>query len=427
VAIYSEIDRESLHVRFADEDICIGPAPSTQSYLDPKRIIAAAEITGCEAIHPGYGFLAESASFADMCESSGFKFIGPSPEVIRSMGDKSLAKRTMQKAGVPVVPGSEQVVETPEEASEISERIGYPIIIKAAAGGGGRGMRLVQTPEALTKQLETARMEAAAAFGSPEVYIEKFIERPRHIEVQILADQHGNLIHLGERDCSIQRRHQKLMEESPSPTLSPEKREALGEAALRGAREVGYGNAGTMEFLFDRHGNFYFMEMNTRIQVEHPVTEEVTGFDLVKEQIRIANGESLNYRQSQVSFCGHALECRINAEDPEKDFAPNPGLITSFHVPGGSGIRVDTHAYAGYRIPPNYDSLIAKLIVKAQNREEAIQKMRRALGEFIVEGVSTTIPFHKFLLEDSLFLSGHYDTAYIERLNLEKLRQPVEI
>ncbi|KPJ50646.1 MAG: acetyl-CoA carboxylase, partial [candidate division Zixibacteria bacterium DG_27] len=370
---------------------------------------------------------AESASFADICESSGFKFIGPPPEVIRLMGDKSLAKRTMQEAGVPIIPGSDEVVQSPEEAQEISEGIGYPMIIKAAAGGGGRGMRLVQSPQELGQQFETARMEAASAFGSPEVYIEKFIERPRHIEVQILADEHGNIIHLGERDCSIQRRHQKLIEESPSPALSPEKREALGRAALRGAKEVGYRNAGTMEFLFDRHGNFYFMEMNTRIQVEHPVTEEVTGFDLVKEQIRIANGERLNYQQSQVSFCGHALECRINAEDPEKDFAPNPGLITSFHVPGGSGVRVDTHAYAGYRIPSNYDSLIAKLVVKAPNREEAIQKMRRALEEFIVEGVSTTIPFHRFLLEDSLFLSGHYDTAYIERLNLEKLRQSVEI
>ncbi len=426
VAIYSEVDRESLHVRFADEDVCIGPAPSTQSYLDPKRIIAAAEITGCEAIHPGYGFLAESASFADMCESSGFKFIGPPPEVIRSMGDKSLAKRTMQEAGVPIIPGSDEVVQSPEEAQEISEAIGYPMIIKAAAGGGGRGMRLVQSPEEFGQQFETARMEAASAFGSPEVYIEKFIQRPRHIEVQILADEHGNIIHLGERDCSIQRRHQKLIEDSPSPALSPDKREALGKAALRGAKEAGYRNAGTMEFLFDRHGNFYFMEMNTRIQVEHPVTEEVTGFDLVKEQIRIANGEKLGCLQSQVNLCGHALECRINAEDPEKNFAPHPGLITSFHVPGGSGVRVDTHAYAGYRIPPNYDSLIAKLIVKAQNRQEAIQKMRRALEEFIVEGVSTTIPFHKSLLQDSLFLSGHYDTAYIESLSLEKLAPSVK-
>ncbi|MFQ5868940.1 MAG: acetyl-CoA carboxylase biotin carboxylase subunit [Candidatus Zixiibacteriota bacterium] len=426
VAIYSEVDRESLHVRFADEDVCIGPAPSTQSYLDPKRIIAAAEITGCEAIHPGYGFLAESASFADMCEASGFKFIGPPPEVIRSMGDKSLAKRTMQEAGVPIIPGSDEVVQSPEEAQEISEGIGYPMIIKAAAGGGGRGMRLVQSPEELGQQFETARMEAASAFGSPEVYIEKFIERPRHIEVQILADEHGNIIHLGERDCSIQRRHQKLIEESPSPALSPDKREALGKAALQGAKEAGYRNAGTMEFLFDRHGNFYFMEMNTRIQVEHPVTEEVTGFDLVKEQIRIANGEKLGCLQSQVNLCGHALEFRINAEDPEKNFAPHPGLITSFHVPGGSGVRVDTHAYAGYRIPPNYDSLIAKLIVKAQNRQEAIQKMRRALEEFIVEGVSTTIPFHKSLLQDSLFLSGHYDTAYIEALSLEKLAPSVK-
>jgi acetyl-CoA carboxylase biotin carboxylase subunit len=427
VAIYSEVDRDCLHVRFADEDICIGPAPPTQSYLDPKRIIAAAEITGSEAIHPGYGFLAESATFADMCESSGFKFIGPPAEVIRLMGDKSLAKRTMQQAGVPVIPGSEDVVETPEEALKAADAIGYPIMVKAAAGGGGRGMRLVRTPEELRQQFETARMEAASAFGNPEVYVEKFFERPRHIEVQILADEHDNIIHLGERDCSIQRRHQKLIEESPSPGLSPERREALGEAALRGAKQAGYRNAGTMEFLYEEGGNFYFMEMNTRIQVEHPVTEEVTGFDLVKEQIRIASGERLQYQQSQVSLCGHALECRINAEDPEKDFAPNPGLITSFHVPGGSGVRVDTHAYAGYNIPPNYDSLIAKLIVKAPERGEAILKMRRALEEFIIEGVCTTIPFHKFLLEDPLFLSGQYDTAHIEWLKLDRQRESVEI
>jgi acetyl-CoA carboxylase biotin carboxylase subunit len=415
VAVYSEADRYSLHVRFADEAVCIGPGPSKDSYLNIPRIIAAAEITNAEAIHPGYGFLAENAMFAEICESSGIKFIGPTPDAIEAMGDKALAKETMRKAGVPVIPGSDGVVETLEEAREIANEIGYPIMLKAAAGGGGKGMRMVNDESELENAWQTARAEAEAAFGNPAVYIEKFIERPRHIEIQILADEHGNVIHLGERDCSIQRRHQKLIEESPSPIVTPELREAMGQAAIKGAKSVKYRNAGTIEFLVDKNGNFYFMEMNTRIQVEHPVTEMVYGIDIVREQIRIASGEKLNIRQKQLKPNGHAIECRINAEDPYNGFRPSPGKITGLHFPGGFGIRVDSHIYQDYVVPPYYDSMIAKLIAHGKTRDEAIARMLRALEEFVIEGIHTTIPFHIKLLNSPEFRSGvDYDTKFID-------------
>jgi len=415
VAVYSEADRYSLHVRFADEAVCIGPGPSKESYLNIPRIIAAAEITNAEAIHPGYGFLAENAMFAEICESSGIKFIGPTPDAIEAMGDKALAKETMRKAGVPVIPGSDGVVETLEQAREIANEIGYPIMLKAAAGGGGKGMRMVRNNEELENAWQTARAEAEAAFGNPAVYIEKFIEKPRHIEIQILADEHGNVIHLGERDCSIQRRHQKLIEESPSPIVTPELREAMGQAAVKGAKSVKYRNAGTIEFLVDKDGNFYFMEMNTRIQVEHPVTEMVYGIDIVREQIRIASGEKLGIKQKQIKPNGHAIECRINAEDPFNGFRPSPGKITALHFPGGFGVRVDSHIYQEYVVPPYYDSMIAKLIVHAKNRDEAIARMLRALDEFVIEGIHTTIPFHIKILNSPQFRSGvDYDTKYID-------------
>ncbi|CUU09791.1 acetyl-CoA carboxylase, biotin carboxylase subunit [Candidatus Kryptobacter tengchongensis] len=415
VAVYSEADRYSLHVRFADEAVCIGPGPSKESYLNIPRIIAAAEITNAEAIHPGYGFLAENAMFAEICESSGIKFIGPTPEAIEAMGDKALAKETMKKAGVPVIPGSDGVVNSLEEAREIANEIGFPIMLKAAAGGGGKGMRMVKSEDELENAWQTARAEAEAAFGNPALYIEKFIERPRHIEIQILADEHGNVIHLGERDCSIQRRHQKLVEESPSPIVTPELREAMGQAAVKGAKSVKYRNAGTIEFLVDKNGNFYFMEMNTRIQVEHPVTEMVYGIDIVREQIRIAAGEKLGIKQRQLKPNGHAIECRINAEDPFNGFRPSPGKITALHFPGGFGVRVDSHIYQEYVIPPYYDSMIAKLIVHARTRDEAIARMLRALEEFVIEGVHTTIPFHIKLLNSPEFRSGvDYDTKFID-------------
>jgi acetyl-CoA carboxylase biotin carboxylase subunit len=415
VAVYSEADRYSLHVRFADEAVCIGPGPSKESYLNIPRIIAAAEITNAEAIHPGYGFLAENAMFAEICESSGIKFIGPTPDAIEAMGDKALAKETMRKAGVPVIPGSDGVVETLEQAREIANEIGYPIMLKAAAGGGGKGMRMVRNNEELENAWQTARAEAEAAFGNPAVYIEKFIEKPRHIEIQILADEHGNVIHLGERDCSIQRRHQKLIEESPSPIVTPELREAMGQAAVKGAKSVKYRNAGTIEFLVDKDGNFYFMEMNTRIQVEHPVTEMVYGIDIVREQIRIASGEKLGIKQKQIKPNGHAIECRINAEDPFNGFRPSPGKITALHFPGGFGVRVDSHIYQEYVVPPYYDSMIAKLIVHAKNRDEAIARMLRALDEFVIEGIHTTVPFHIKILNSPQFRSGvDYDTKYID-------------
>jgi acetyl-CoA carboxylase biotin carboxylase subunit len=415
VAVYSEADAQSLHVRFADEDVCIGPAPPAQSYLDPKRIISAAEVTNAEAIHPGYGFLAENAEFAEICESCGINFIGPPAEVIRDMGNKSLARQKMRAAGVPVTPGSEKDLTSVEEALELAAEIGYPVIIKAVAGGGGRGMRICENEKACRSNYEAAQAEAAVAFGNPAIYLEKYLQGPRHIEVQVLGDKHGNVIHLGERDCTVQRRHQKLIEESPSPAVNPVLRQALGEVAVQAAVAAGYYSTGTVEFLLDGSGGLYFMEMNTRIQVEHPVTEEQTDIDLFKEQIRVAAGEKLELTQADVTFEGHSIELRINAEDPWRNFAPRPGQITSFHVPGGHGIRVDTHAYAKYVIPPYYDSLIAKLIAHGKTRDEALRKLRRALDEFIVEGVPTTIDFYKYVIDHEVFISGEYDTSFVER------------
>ena len=412
VAVYSEADRYSLHVRFADEAICIGPPPSKESYLNIPRIMAAAEVTGADAIHPGYGFLAENAHFADICLTSGITFIGPTPEMITAMGDKAFAKDTMRKAGVPVVPGSDGIIKDVAEAKRIAKEIGVPVIIKATAGGGGRGMRIVRDLDEVEKAFNTASTEAEAAFGNGGVYIEKYLEEPRHIEIQLLGDAFGTVIHLGERDCSVQRRHQKLIEESPSPAVDDELREAIGGAAVKGAKSVKYLGAGTIEFLLDKHRNFYFMEMNTRIQVEHCVTEMVTGVDLVKEQINIANGKRLSVKKVRMS--GHAIECRLNAEDPNHDFRPSPGKVTSLHFPGGNGIRIDSHVYADYMIPPFYDSMIGKLIVHAPTRQEAIDKMYSALDEVIIEGVQTTIPFHKKVMKSDRFRSGHFDTKFIE-------------
>jgi acetyl-CoA carboxylase biotin carboxylase subunit len=423
VAVFSEADTQSLHVRFADEDVCIGPSKSQESYLDPKRIISAAEVTNADAIHPGYGFLAENSDFAEICESCDIKFIGPSPETIRLMGEKALAKETMRKTGVLVIPGSDGVVESEEKALSLAHQIGFPVIIKASFGGGGKGMRIASDEEELKKGFQMARLEAEAAFGHPEVYIEKYIPNPRHIEIQVLGDSLGNVIHLGERDCSLQRRHQKLLEESPSPVVDEGLRRKMGEAAVKGAKGVNYESAGTVEFLVDSDKNFYFMEMNTRIQVEHPVTEEVTDVDLIKEQIRIAAGEKLKLSQEDIQLKGHAIECRINAEDPKKGFLPAPGTISSFHVPGGHGIRVDTHAYAKYQISPYYDSMIAKLIAHGKSREEAILKARRALDEFIIEGIPTTIEFHKRILRDKRFIGGHFGTSLIDEILKEQLQE----
>ena len=417
VAVYSEADRDSLHVKFADEAVCIGPPSSKQSYLNIPRLIAAAEVTDADAIHPGYGFLAENANFADICASSGITFIGPRPDAITSMGDKALAKETMKKAGVPVVPGSEGTLSDIADAKKIAQEIGLPVIIKATAGGGGRGMRIVRSLEELENAYLTASHEAETAFGNAAIYMEKYIEEPRHVEIQIMGDQYGTIVHFGERDCSIQRRHQKLAEESPSPALTPELREAMGNAAVKGAKSVKYVGAGTVEFLLDKDKSFYFMEMNTRIQVEHPVTEEVMGVDLLKLQIQMAAGERLKKTQAKPQW--NAIECRINAEDPATGFRPSPGKITSLHFPGGFGVRVDTHIYAGYVIPPYYDSLIAKLIVKAKTREEAIIKMYYALDEFIIEGIKTTIPFHKKLMMNDKFRSGDFDTKFIESFVFE--------
>jgi len=413
VAVYSQADRDSLHVRFSDEDICIGPAASRESYLNIPRIVAAAEITGAEAIHPGYGFLAENAEFAEICDRSGIVFIGPTAEQIRRMGDKAEARRTMIEAGVPVVPGSQGAVKDVEEARAEVERIGYPVIIKAAAGGGGKGMRVAESADVLENTFMMARNEAAAAFNDARVYVERFVQRPRHVEIQVLGDEHGTLIHLGERDCSIQRRHQKLIEESPSPAITPETRRAMGEAAIIAGRAIGYSNAGTVEFLLTESGEFYFMEMNTRIQVEHPVTEMVTGVDLVKEQIRSAAGERID---GPPSLSGHAIECRINAEDPAHDFRPSPGRITAFHAPGGPGIRIDTHVYAGYSVPQYYDSLLGKLIAHGRTREEALGRAYQALEEFIIEGVKTTIPFLREVLRHPDFVAGNVDTHFLERM-----------
>lgn len=413
VAVHSEADREALHVKFADEAVCIGPPPSAQSYLNIPAIISAAEITNVDAIHPGYGFLAESARFANVCEDCNIKFIGPRPEVIAMMGDKVEARRTMAAAGVPVLPGSPDPIESPEEAAEIARKIGFPVIIKAAAGGGGRGMRIVRDESELKANLETAQAEALAAFKNGAVYIERYIERPRHIEIQVLADEYGNCIHLGERECSIQRRHQKLLEEAPSPVITPSQREEMGAIAVKACREIGYSSAGTFEFLLDEDGRFYFMEMNTRIQVEHPVTEMVTLADIVRNQIRIAAGEELGYVQEDVQIVGHSIECRINAEDPEK-FTPSPGKITAFNIPGGPGVRVDTAVYPGYVVPPYYDSMIAKLIVHARTRELAIARMQRALDMMVIEGIKTTIPLHKKIMADERFRRGDFSTRFME-------------
>jgi len=416
VAVFSEADRESLHVRLADESVCIGPPPPAQSYNYIARLISAAEVTGADAIHPGYGFLSENAHFAEVCASCGFTFIGPRAEMIRKMGDKAVARRTMMDAGLPVVPGSEGVLDDVDQAGSLARSIGYPVIIKAAAGGGGRGMRVARDERSLRASFGIAQAEAGAAFNNQSVYLEKYIGRPRHIEFQLFGDTHGRLIHLGERECSVQRNHQKLIEEAPSPFLSPEQRLEVGAMAVRGAAAIGYLNAGTMEFLFDQDGSFYFMEMNTRIQVEHPVTEEVTGTDLVKEQIRVAAGEPLSLAQEDVEWRGHAIECRINAEDHEHDFRPSPGKITYWYKPGGPGLRIDSHVYAGYTVPPYYDSMIGKLIAHGKDRPEALRRMEIALDEMIVEGIRTTIPFHHLALRDPRFQSGDLDTHFVETL-----------
>jgi acetyl-CoA carboxylase, biotin carboxylase subunit len=413
VAVHSDVDRDSLHVRFADEAACIGPAPSAQSYLNIPAIISAAEIFNVDAIHPGYGFLAESAYFAEICDACNIKFIGPHANIIRLMGDKIEARRAMREAGLPIVPGSSGGITSEEEGLKLARKIGYPVIVKASAGGGGRGMRIVRSEKELGKALETASTEAAAAFNDGSVYIEKYIEKPRHIEIQVMADEFGECIHLGERECSIQRRHQKLMEEAPSTVLTPELRQRMGEAAVAACKKLGYSSAGTCEFLLDADGNFYFMEMNTRIQVEHPVTEMVTLADIVRNQIRIAEGEPLGYTQDDLLIVGHAIECRINAENPET-FAPSPGVISAFNLPGGPGVRVDTFVYSGYRVTPFYDSLIAKVIVHARTRELAIARMRRALEVMVIEGIKTTIPLHQKIMDDPRFRAGDFGTDFME-------------
>jgi acetyl-CoA carboxylase biotin carboxylase subunit len=419
VAVFSQADADAMHVQLADESVCIGPPPPAQSYLQVPRIISAAEITGAEAIHPGYGFLAENPQFAEVCENCGIHFIGPPASSIQMMGDKAAARRLAARNGVPVLPGTEHPVRELEEARRAAREIGYPVIIKASAGGGGKGMRVVIHPEGLESALATAAAEAAAAFGDAGVYLERFLPDPRHVEFQILIDAHGQGIHLAERDCSIQRRHQKLVEEAPSPGLNPSLRQTMGQAALSVARAAGYRNAGTVEFLLDERGDFYFMEMNTRIQVEHPVTEMVTGLDLVKTQFRIAAGEPLPVTQEEVRLAGHSLECRINAEDPDR-FLPSPGKVTNLRLPGGPGVRVDSHAYVGYIVPPYYDSLLAKLIVHGRDRDEAIARMQRALGEMLIQGVQTTIPFHQKVLRHPDFLAGKTSTRFLERLTQEQ-------
>jgi len=418
VAVYSTADRESLHVRFADEAVCIGPPPSKDSYLNIPRIIAAAEITNSDAIHPGYGFLSENSKFSEICGKHNIKFIGASPAMIDGMGDKSSAKDTMKKAGVPCVPGSEGLLENLKDGLKVAKSIGYPVMLKATAGGGGRGMRIIWKEEDFESSWDSARQESAAAFGNDSMYLEKFVEDPRHIEIQIAGDQYGKACHLSERDCSIQRRMQKLVEESPSPFMTEKLRDAMGKAAIKAALAVQYEGVGTVEFLVDKHRNFYFMEMNTRIQVEHPITEEVINYDLIKEQIKIAAGVPISGKNHYPTM--HAIECRINAEDPFNNFRPCPGKITTLHVPGGHGVRVDTHVYSGYTIPPNYDSMIAKLITVAQTREEAINTMERALSEFVIEGVKTTIPFHVKLMKDENFRKGNYTTKFMETFKLEE-------
>jgi acetyl-CoA carboxylase biotin carboxylase subunit len=416
VAVYSTADAESLHVKFADEAVCIGPPPSNLSYLKMSNIIAAAEITNADAIHPGYGFLSENAKFSKICQEHNIKFIGASPEMIDRMGDKASAKSTMIEAGVPCVPGSVGILESFEQAAELANKFGYPVMLKATAGGGGKGMRAVWAPEDLLKAWEGARQESAAAFGNDGMYLEKLIEEPRHIEIQVVGDSYGKACHLSERDCSVQRRHQKLTEETPSPFMTEELRNKMGEAAVKAAEYIKYEGAGTVEFLVDKHRNFYFMEMNTRIQVEHPITEQVVDYDLIREQILVAAGVPISGKNYLPQL--HAIECRINAEDPYNDFRPSPGKITTLHMPGGHGVRLDTHVYSGYTIPPNYDSMIAKLITTAQTREEAISKMRRALDEFVIEGIKTTIPFHRQLMDDARYIAGDYTTAFMDTFKM---------
>lgn len=418
VAVYSTADKDSLHVRFADEAVCIGPAASSESYLNIPNIIAAAEITNADAVHPGYGFLSENSKFSRICTENGIKFIGPTPQMIEQMGDKATAKATMKAAGVPTIPGSEGLLDSYEDAEKLASEVGYPVMLKATAGGGGKGMRAVWKKEDLKKAWESARQEAGAAFGNDGMYMEKLIEEPRHIEIQVVGDSTGKACHLSERDCSIQRRHQKLTEETPSPFMTKELRNKMGEAAVKAAEFIKYEGAGTIEFLVDKHRNFYFMEMNTRIQVEHPITEQVIDYDLIREQIKVAAGIPISGKNYEPQL--HSIECRINAEDPANDFRPSPGVITTFHAPGGHGVRLDTHVYAGYTIPPYYDSMIAKLITTAQTREEAIDKMRRALDEFVIEGIKTTIPFHRALMDDQEYLAGNYTTKFMETFNLKK-------
>ncbi len=418
VAVYSTADADSLHVRFADEAVCIGPAPSAQSYLKMSNIIAAAEITNADAIHPGYGFLSENAKFSELCQKHGIKFIGASPEMIDRMGDKATAKETMKAAGVPCVPGSDGLLESLEHAGKVAKEIGYPVMMKATAGGGGKGMREIWKEEELEKAWESARQEAAAAFGNDGMYMEKLIVDPRHIEIQVVGDSYGKACHLSERDCSIQRRHQKLTEETPSPFMTDELRLKMGEAAVKAAEYIKYEGAGTIEFLVDKDRNFYFMEMNTRIQVEHPITEQVIDYDLIREQILVAAGVPISGKNYLPQL--HSIECRINAEDPFNDFRPSPGRITTLHAPGGHGVRLDTHVYSGYTIPPNYDSMIAKLITTAQTREEAISKMKRALDEFVIEGIKTTIPFHRQLMDNPDYVAGNYTTAFMETFKIQK-------
>ncbi len=418
VAVFSTADRSALHAQIADEAICIGPASSKESYLNIKAILSACEITGADAVHPGFGFLSENANFARMCDKCGITFIGPRPESIEMLGDKASAKETMKKAGVPVVPGSDGAVNTMEQAKKLALEIGYPVMVKASAGGGGRGIRLVNEEKELESQITAAKTEALACFGNDEIYIEKFIVNPRHIEFQILADTHGNVVHLGERDCSMQRRNQKVLEETPSPVMTEELRKRMGESAVNAAKATGYSNAGTIEFLVDNKGDYYFMEMNTRIQVEHPITEAVTGIDIVKQQLLVASGEKLSFTQDEIHLTGHAIECRINAENPLENFRPSPGKISALHTPGGFGVRIDSAAYQGYVIPPYYDSMIAKLIVYGKTREEAIMKMRWALSEFIVDGISTNIDFQLNLIKHKAFETGEYDIGFLGRTQI---------
>ncbi|MBU3664658.1 MAG: acetyl-CoA carboxylase biotin carboxylase subunit [Chthoniobacterales bacterium] len=423
IAVYSEADVQSLHVQLADEAVCIGPAPSHQSYLKIDRIISAAEIADADAIHPGYGFLAENAHFAEVCASCNIKFVGPSPEAIRLMGDKNMARQQAVKAGVPVTPGSDGIIESEGEALRVARKIGFPVMIKAVAGGGGRGMRVAHNEVTLVKGYHSARTEAEKAFGNPAVYIEKFVQNPHHIEFQVVADGKGNAVHLGERDCSVQRRNQKIIEECPSPLMTKELRKKMGDASLRLVEAVGYENAGTIEYLVDDEGNFYFMEMNTRIQVEHPITEEVYGVDLVKQQLQIASGDPLSHHVLHATPRHHSIECRINAEDPENNFMPSPGTIELYYAPGGRGVRIDSHAYAGYPIPPNYDSMIAKLIVHASTRDQAISRMERALGEYMITGIKTTIPFQQEIMRHKDFIAGKYDTGFVEKMLAQRSKR----